>query len=207
MQNWKYLQFFDKNGRNYNFEYDETLNKWSGNIFLPQVSVGLFEVGQLFIVQELIDVTNNSKQFAFPHQLDNVNSSSNGWLVDWAEEDPTEFMLFQFNKNFDTGTQTSLEQEPDGPPIEIYDNIQIDLDYDPSQTVDSNGYIVTSMLTSEAIEINFAIRSETSNTYRRTLVIRDNISGDIIAELIDIPAALIMRLVKSDIEVFVSSQT
>ena len=101
MQNWKYLQFFDKNGRNYNFEYDETLNKWSGNIFLPQVSVGLFEVGQLFIVQELIDVTNNSKQFAFPHQLDNVNSSSNGWLVDWAEEDPTEFMLFQFNKNFE----------------------------------------------------------------------------------------------------------
>mgnify|MGYP001152528779 CR=1 FL=1 len=30
---------------------------------------------------------------------------------------------------------------------------------------------------------------------------------DIIAELIDIPAALIMRLVKSDIEVFVSSQS
>ena len=52
MANWEHLYFFDKNGKNYNMEYDKSADKWTGDIFLSQVSIDLFEVGQLFILQK-----------------------------------------------------------------------------------------------------------------------------------------------------------
>ena len=44
MANWSNLHFFDKNGKAYNFSYDAADDKWTGNIYLPAVSVGLFEL-------------------------------------------------------------------------------------------------------------------------------------------------------------------
>ena len=54
MNKWKHLIFFDKEGKNYNMDYDSTTDMWSGDIFLPQVSIDLFEVGQLFILEKTI---------------------------------------------------------------------------------------------------------------------------------------------------------
>ena len=56
MNLWKYIYFFEKNGKYYNFDYDQTNDIWTGDIYLPQVSTGLFEVGQLFILQESLKV-------------------------------------------------------------------------------------------------------------------------------------------------------
>ena len=63
MANWKHLFFFDKNGKNYNMAYDSTTDKWSGDIFLPQVSIDLFEVGQIFILQKMVNATSNTFSF------------------------------------------------------------------------------------------------------------------------------------------------
>ena len=64
--NWRYLQFFDKNGKNYNFDYDANQDMWNGTIYLPQVSTLLFEVGQIFVLQEFIDSSTNTKcQYSF----------------------------------------------------------------------------------------------------------------------------------------------
>ena len=49
--NWQHLNFFDKNGKYYNFDYDTSADKWSGSIYLPEVSIGLFEVGQFYITR------------------------------------------------------------------------------------------------------------------------------------------------------------
>ena len=43
---WQHLYFFDKQGKNYNMDYDSTADKWTGNIFLPQVSIDLFEANK-----------------------------------------------------------------------------------------------------------------------------------------------------------------
>ena len=73
MANWQHLYFFDKEGDNYNMNYDSTTDMWTGDIFLPQVSIDLFEVGQLFILQKMIDSTNTSVpsnptfKFGYPH--------------------------------------------------------------------------------------------------------------------------------------------
>ena len=56
MNLWQNLNFFDKNGRYLNFNYDDTNDIWTGDIYLPLVSTGLYEVGQLFILQEFLDV-------------------------------------------------------------------------------------------------------------------------------------------------------
>ena len=53
MAKWEHLFFFDKHGKNYNMSYDKSADKWTGDIFLPQVSIDLFEVGQIFILQKL----------------------------------------------------------------------------------------------------------------------------------------------------------
>lgn len=188
--NWQHLNFFDKNGKYYNFDYDTSTDKWTGTVYLPEVSIGLFEVGQLFILEEFIDSNTNTKKFGFPHGNEvstGVTGSTGGtceWLAEWQSTDPTEIFLFQFDMDFNTGTQTSLEMEEDGPPLEIITSLSIPLDSDPNETVNPEGYQVTNIITSEALQINFAIRSETENTFKRTLLIKDKCTDSVIAEIL-----------------------
>ena len=188
--NWQYLNFFDKNGKYLNLDYDKDQDKWTGNVYLPEVSIGLFEVGQLFILQEFINSNTNTKQFGFPHGLEvatGTTGSTNGicnWVAEWETSDPTEIFLFQFDMNFDTGTQTSLEMEPDGPPLKIVSEVEIPLDSDPNYIISPEGFLITDQITSEALQINVAIRSEVENTFKRTLFIKDDCTGNIIAEIL-----------------------
>ena len=200
MSNWQHINFFDKNGKYYNFEYDTATDMWTGDIFLKEVSVNLFEVGQLFILQKFFDTNTNTYKFGFPHSLEADPTGSTGatgatgttgstgdecsWLVEWETEDPSDIFLFQFNLNFNTGTQSALVNEQDGPKLELYDSINVDLDYDPAQTIDANGYLRTSIIRSEAIQINFAINSDEENTFKRTLVIKDTCTGTVVGKFV-----------------------
>tara|TARA_R110000803_G_scaffold59157_6_gene117579 strand:+ start:1080 stop:4421 length:3342 start_codon:yes stop_codon:yes gene_type:complete len=185
---WQHLYFFDKEGKNYNMNYDTTADKWTGDIFLPQVSIDLFEVGQLFILQKLIDSSNGSFQYGYPHGYsdgatgDPTGESSCDWEAEWKTETPTELFLFQFDKDFNTGTQSALVQEPDGPPLVKYTKLSIPVDYTDGQTVDSDGYIITSRVRSVALQINIAFSSADENTYKRTLEITDKCTNTVIAE-------------------------
>jgi len=191
--NWQHLNFFDKNGKYYNFDYDATEDKWTGTVYLSEVSIGLFEVGQLFILQEFIDSTTNTKKFGFPFGTE-VSTGQTGftgatdgfcdWVAEWETSDPTEIFLFQFDMDFDTGTQTSLEIENDGPPLQIVSSLSIPLGGDSSSTVNPQGYIVTDKIQSEALQLNIAIRSEVENTFKRTLLIKDKCTGAVIAEIL-----------------------
>ena len=188
--NWQHLNFFDKNGKYYNFDYDASSDKWTGTVYLPEVSIGLFEVGQLFILEEFIDSNTSTKKFGFPHGIEVPSGTTGatngvcGWVAEWQTSDPTEIFLFQFDMDFDTGTQTSLEREQDGPPLKIISALDIPLDYDSTETVDPSGLTITDKITSEALQINFAIRSETENTFKRTLLIKDKCTDAVIAEIL-----------------------
>jgi len=175
---WKYLHFFDKHGKYYNFDYDESQDKWTGDIYLPLVSTGLYEVGQIFVLEEFIDTTTGTKTFGFPHDTEpSGTAGAGGWLLEWKDMTPTEIFLFQFKADF----AEPCEEEPK-PQIYIYDEIKVNLDFDPNQSYDTQGYLETSMITSEALAINFAISSKHENTYKRTLFIRDESTGKLVAE-------------------------
>ena len=49
----KKLHFFDKQGYDLNFTYDNVNNWWEGNIYLPPVSVGLYSNTSIFILEEI----------------------------------------------------------------------------------------------------------------------------------------------------------
>ena len=196
MANWQHLYFFDKEGDNYNMNYNSSTDMWTGDIFLPQVSIDLFEVGQLFILQKMIDSTNTlvytnpTFKFGYPHDYtdgatgDPTGSGGCGWEAEWKTATPKELFLFQFNEDFNTGTQSALVQEPDGPPLVRVDKLTIPLDYNDSQTVDSNGYIFTKNadIRSIALQINIAFSSPDENTYKKTLQITDKCTNTIVAE-------------------------
>ena len=192
MTNWKYLHFFDKNGKNYNFDYDAGQDMWTGTIYLPQVSTLLFEVGQLFILQEFIDANTGATAYGYPHGqgTGSIGSTSTpgtggcGWVAQWETTDPTEIFLFTFNRDYVSGTQSALVREPDGPPLEIYDEIEYVLDSDPNETMDTDGLITTGLITSAALQVDFAISSPNEDTYKRTLLIRDTCTNTIVAELV-----------------------
>jgi len=181
--NWKHLFFFDKEGKNYNMKYDSTADKWTGDIFLPQVSTDLFEVGQLFILQKMINTTSNTFMFGYPHGYIGQDTGNDcDWDFSWVTTQPDKIFLFQFDKNFNTGTQSALVQEPDGPPLVKIDKLTAPLEYDNSQTTDADGYIVTDKINSEALQVNIAFSSGEENTYKRTLVITDECTNTIVAE-------------------------
>jgi len=187
MANWSNLHFFDKNGKAYNFSYDSTDDKWTGTIYLPEVSIGLFEVGQMFILEKLFDTNSQTPQFGFPHAKTTDGTTAQNpcdWNVEWQTTDPSEILLFQFDLDFDTGTQSALIQEDDGPPLQKLDSLVVDLDYDVNQKFAADGLLETSEIKSKAIQLNFAIRSEEENTYERTLLIKDKCTEAIVGEFL-----------------------
>ena len=188
MNLWQHLHFFDKHGKYYNFDYDESLDKWTGDIYLPKVSTGLYEVGQIFVLEEFIDTTTGTKKFGFPHDIEPSGGGptrtggtgtpgAGGWLLEWKDTTPTEIFLFQFTADY-----AEPCEEPPKPLIEIYDEIKVNLDYDPNQFYNTQGYLETSVITSEVLAINFSIRSRNENTYKRTLFIRDESTGKLVGE-------------------------
>jgi hypothetical protein len=179
MNYWKHIYFFDKNGKYFNFDYDDSNDMWTGNIYLPQVSTGLFEVGQIFILQEFIRESTGIKTFGYPHSHEEDECN---WVAKWETEDPADIFLFQFDTDFDTGTQSSLVIETPGPPLLKYDEIHIPLNYDPAQTINENDYIVTNLIRSEAVQINVTINSNEENTFKRTLIIRDECTGTVVGK-------------------------
>ncbi len=188
MANWEHLYFFDKNGKNYNMEYDKSADKWTGDIFISQVSIDLFEVGQLFILQKMINSTTSAFEWGYPHGYTDAptgeptGQAACDWVVDWKTDDPSQIFLFKFDMDFITGTQSALVQEPDGPNLIKLAKVNVPLDFDINQKVDGEGYIITDEIRSIAMQVNIAFSSPTENTYKRTLTITDECTNTIIAE-------------------------
>tara|TARA_R110001592_G_scaffold120545_3_gene325005 strand:- start:82259 stop:85441 length:3183 start_codon:yes stop_codon:yes gene_type:complete len=182
---WQHLNFFDKNGKYYDFDYDTASDIWTGEIYLPQVSTNLFEVAQIFVLEKLVHSNSGAFKYGFPHTLETTASGDCSWEVEWKTPDPDVFLLFQFDLDFVTGTDTSLDLTvDDGPTIKKYDKIDITLDYDSAQTVNNEGYVVTNNIRSEVLQINLAINAEDEDTYKRTLVIKDKCSNTVVAEFV-----------------------
>lgn len=182
MNYWKHIYFFDKNGKYFNFDYDSDADMWTGDVYLPQVSTGLFEVGQIFILQEFIQKSTDSKKFGYPHSYETPTDDLCNWVVKWETEDPDDIFLFQFDTDFNTGTQSALVIEEAGPPLLKVDELYIPLEYDSLQTVNEDDFIITDLIRSEVIQINFTINSNEENTFKRTLIISDECTGTIIGE-------------------------
>lgn len=172
-QRYKFLSFHDKSGNDLNFYYDTETSAWIGDIYIPEVSVGLYETVNLFIVEEFL-TTGNLKKFGVPHISNPTFTTTDGdkWNARWVDDNTTDIFMYQFKVNAKK------------PIIQVVEELEIQVDYDTSQAADLvTGQIITNDITNASIQINIALNSELEDIYERTLLIEEKESGVLIAKI------------------------
>ena len=131
----------------------------------------------------MFNKTTQALEYGYPHtKTDNCD-----WEAEWETETPDKIFLFQFDRNFNDGTQSVLTQEPDGPPLVKYTKLTIPIDFDANQTeyidpTTGKSFIATDEIRSIALQVNLAFSSENENTYKRTLEITDKCTNNVIGK-------------------------
>lgn len=172
------LQFFDKDGYNLNFDWNQSSNCWEGTIYLPKVSVGLYANTSIYVLEEV------NGNFAFPMSDGQGDQIRFTW--DKANKFVDEFFMFNFDNTYIIKDTSALVYMPnDGPECETliinrFDEYVIDLDdmEDVSQDFinavnDQTGGTSIQGYGSRALPIHVAFMANErydATTYTRTLI-------------------------------------
>ena len=128
------LQFFDYNGYNLNFEWNDS-GYWEGSIYLPKVSVGLYANTTIYILEKIDGSTLTNPLDNNVVELDNVNynqfndtyvfprAKKTGDKIIFRWDDLNkfvdEFFMFTFDDTYTLKDTSSLVYTPnDGPDCE-----------------------------------------------------------------------------------------
>ena len=158
------LQFFDNNGYNLNFDWNEKHSWWEGNIYLPKVSVGLYANTTIYVLEEV------GGHLYFPMGPGKITFA---W--DRLNKFVDEFFMFNFDETYIIKETSALIYTPnDGPDgntliINRFDEYEIPLN-------NSNDL--------RALPIHIAFMAHEkydATTYNRTLIMSYN--GQIIAKI------------------------
>jgi len=190
MSYYKNLHFFDKNGGPLNFLYDEDNDTWTGKVYMPTVSVGLYEQQQIFILEKVsvtsgwilgagfwddYEVWNDTKlwldaatvsptlslDYNFPVLGQQTDPVQEAWKTSWTDD--SEDQIFTY----------VIEEEADVPYIAKYEEIVFDnaaVEYNTSSPSDRK---FLDFLNSSFMQINVALTSSEEDIYERTLIIQD----------------------------------
>jgi len=156
------LQFFDSNGYNLNFDWNES-GYWEGYIYLPKVSVGLYANTSIYVLEKISNANSNDEvfnnEYFFPTGTGKITFS---W--DRLNKFVDEFFMFDFDDTYTIKETSSLTYTPnDGPDCETlivnrFDTYDVPLD---------------NTLSSKALPIHVAFMANEkydATTYNRTLV-------------------------------------
>ena len=183
----KNLQFFDTNGYNLNFEWNEN-GYWEGAIYLPKVSVGLYANTSIYILEQLdlstldtyynehfdeansVDNTSFNDEYFFP-----TGSGTITFKWDPINTFVDEFFLFDFDDSYTIKETSALVYTPnDGPDcntlaVNTFDEYEINLD---------------DKFLSKALPVHVAFMANEkydATTYNRTLIMYYD--GQVIARI------------------------
>lgn len=82
------LNFFDKNGESYNFNWDDTRNMWIGKEWITPISVALFDNSNVFVLEK-----RNDGSYGFPGLNDGESV-----IFKWdSAENSSEFFLYDIS--------------------------------------------------------------------------------------------------------------
>lgn len=167
------LQFFDNNGYNLNFDWNERQNLWEGNIYLPRVSVGLYANTTIYVLEE-IDESENSDVFTNEYSFP-LGPGKITFTWDRINKFVDEFFMFNFDDTYIIKETSALIYTPnDGPDCETliinrFDEYEIPL---------------TTSRDPRALPIHVAFMANEkydATTYNRTLIMSYN--GQMIAKI------------------------
>jgi len=151
---------------------------FSGTVYFNEVSAGLYENDQIFIVQEFVDPVSSARFLGYPHTGSTGGTGPTSWRTRWDNNtygnvDVTDIIFtYQIEEN---------DPEIDGDPAIInYQNIAIPVIQNSSDYV-QGGFVYTaeSQTPSKALQINVALNSSgaAAEIYERKLIVEDLTSG------------------------------
>lgn len=170
---YKYLHFFDNKENNLNLRYDTIDGVWKGNVFIPDVSVGLYESANIYIVEEFYNSDNNRTEYGIPHSKGPGVTGANNWSVYWEEDLVPEIFLYQFDLSSEHPTLEVIE-----------DTLAITIDENTGDVLMTDGKISTINVTKRALQLNIGLKSTDEDIYEKTLIIEEPSTGARIAEIV-----------------------
>jgi len=177
---YKYLNFFNKKGEYFNFEYLEDSDRWIGRVDFNTVSTGLIEDYQIYIMEEVFNTTTNQYEYTYPIVDSSIYpglgaTAPNLELEAYFKVPYTESI---FLYNFDINDQENV--------LEKFQSLKYDFEYLPYATGgsgikddikevnDTNPY---------AIQVNLGFAPTEEIGYEKILYVKDA-SGHILAEIL-----------------------
>jgi len=184
MLNIKDLKFFDKNGYNYNFTYDDTNQMWTGVVLMKKCSVGLYSNEDIFIMESLGD-----GRVVAPFSTKGNEKISVEW--DPLNTFVDEIFLFDYDSNYVKSETSALYYTyQDGVDLKPLDSQEYKLNV-VSDPTDLGSYTLQN-LENKCMQVHVGFTSTPKfdeSTYKRTLygVYNDSIIFGItfIAESVD----------------------
>jgi hypothetical protein len=186
---YEYLRFFNKKGEYCNFEYDSIKDQWIGRVDFQTVSEGLIEDYQLYVLEHVFDTNTNQTAMVWPH-IDSAylpgptspvgstgsTASSIGITAQFNPLSPVEDI---FIYDFNLGPTTNV--------LNKNYSYSFDFDFDPAQTIMGStsqypGMKMTSVIRSEALQINIGFHPSEENGYSSHLYLKD-VAGKIFADI------------------------
>jgi len=170
MGKYSHLRFFNGVENELNLNYDSTNEKWRGTVYLPEVSVGLYETFNLFILEELVDPTG----YVVYGRPVSVDSSGSNFKFSWKDD------IYASQDIFIYGTQLEDNvlkvQNLDSLNIQVLDHVDVVSVVAGLKTVNS--------FTNDALQANIALSSQSEKRHERTLIITDDSDGHVVAEIL-----------------------
>jgi hypothetical protein len=163
---YSHLKFFNGVENELNLSYDETTEKWSGVVHIPEVSAGLYESINLFILEKFNNDGLGYHVFGKP-STENTSLSTYDFTFEWVDDRWASGDIFLYDSFL----------ENDVFKIRKIDSLKLEVE-DPSTFVNSidpttNIKNVTNYI-NEALQINVAISSVDDKPHYRTLRIKDS---------------------------------
>lgn len=149
---YKNLEFFLKSGDSLNLDFDVTNNLWTGSLYVPKISTGLFESEHIFIYENILD-QDNTLHICKPHGITN-NSNID---VSWEDTSIEQFKLYNTeNTNIIFTNSLSLSSQ-----YYTTDYIQ-------------NGFLKSYNIELQYLQINISAYSDIEGSYYNLLQLKES---------------------------------
>ena len=170
MSKYSGLRFFNGTENELNLSYSSTQEKWTGRVHLPEVSTGLYESFNLFIIEEFMDSVSGLNVYGTP-----ISHASGGtsFKFEWVDTKYISKDIFFYGSKLEDNIVK----------IEQYDDLTIEvLDHTNVVSV-INGLKTVNSIINDAVQVNIALSSDSEKRHDRTLRILDIDDNHVIAEI------------------------
>ncbi len=174
MSKYSNLKFFDSNSDELNLNYDSTTQSWNGIVYLPEVSVGLYETLTIYILEEVRGELGETKYIKpITPTTSGVNDNL---IINFEGGYDTSIESDGVNNDITMYTTTTVVDDNDIPELYIkYEESTIKTRSPQSIVTGTSGIFdtVLSSVQNEPIQINVALKSKLETYHKRTLSINE----------------------------------